>query len=122
MATAAPQTRERTDTEPHTDEPIMWHVVLLDDDDHTYEYVMAMMQELFGHGLEKAFKIAESVDSQGRAICLTTHKEHAELKQDQIHAYGPDRLMASSKGSMTAIIEPADYGEDDGQQPPNGPG
>ena len=33
--------------------------------------------------------------------------EHAELKRDQIHAYGRDRLLARSSGSMTSFIEPA---------------
>jgi ATP-dependent Clp protease adaptor protein ClpS len=74
-----------------------------------------MMQELFGHDLPRAFKVAQTVDSQGRAICLTTHKEHAELKRDQILAYGADKLMDSSKGSMSAIIEPAEFGEDDSE-------
>lgn len=72
-----------------------------------------MMQELFNHSKEKAFEIAKKVDTEGRAICLTTHKEHAELKRDQIHAYGRDPLMAESRGSMSAIIEPADFGEGD---------
>jgi ATP-dependent Clp protease adaptor protein ClpS len=85
-----------------------YHVVLLDDDDHTYTYVVAMLQELFGHTREKAFLMACEVDSTGRVIVLTTSKEHAELKRDQIHAYGPDPLSSrESKGSMSAIIEPA---------------
>ena len=84
-----------------------WHVILHDDDDHTYEYVMAMMQQLFGHPLEQGFTIAKAVDEDGRAICMTTHKELAELKRDQIHAYGRDPLMARSKGSMRATIEKA---------------
>lgn len=87
--------------------------MLLDDDDHSYEYVMAMVQELFKHPFEKAFLVAQTVDSQGRAVCLTTHKEHAELKRDQILAFGKDPLIASCKGSMSAIIEPADFGDDD---------
>lgn len=87
--------------------------MLLDDDDHSYEYVILMMQELFKHPLEKAFMVAQTVDSQGRAVCLTTHKEHAELKRDQILAFGKDPLIASCKGSMSAIIEPADFGDDD---------
>jgi len=36
---------------------------------------------------------------------LTTTKEHAELKRDQVHAFGADRLLARSKGSMSATIE-----------------
>ena len=39
-------------------------------------------------------------------IVLTTTKEHAELKRDQIHAFGADRLLSRSKGAMSASIEP----------------
>ena len=83
-----------------------YHVVLWDDDDHSYEYVMLMMQELFGHELEKGFEIAKKVDSDGKSIVLTTTMEHAELKRDQIHAYGRDVLIERCKGSMSASIEP----------------
>ena len=83
-----------------------YHVVLWDDDDHTYEYVIRMMKGLFGHPVEKGFQIAETVDKSGRAICLTTTREHAELKRDQIHAYGKDPLMPRCEGSMKATIEP----------------
>lgn len=114
----APSRAKRPQQKPETDEPRAWNVVLLDDDDHSYEYVMAMMQELFKHPLEKAFLIAQAVDGQGRAVCLTTHKEHAELKRDQILSFGKDPLIASCKGSMSAVIEPADFGDDeDGGQP-----
>lgn len=107
-------TKPRPASKPEVQRPIQWNVVLLDDEDHSYEYVMRMMKELFSHPLEKGFKIAERVDTSGRAVCLTTHKEHAELKRDQIHAYGRDVLIARCQGSMTAIIEPAESdGEDD---------
>jgi len=39
---------------------------------------------------------------------LTTTKEHAELKQEQIHAFGPDSLIPQCAGSMTATIEPVE--------------
>lgn len=81
------------------------HVILWNDDDHTYDYVVAMLRRLFGHPVEKGFQLAREVDLQGRAIVLTTTKEHAELKRDQIHAFGADRLIARSKGSMSASIE-----------------
>jgi ATP-dependent Clp protease adaptor protein ClpS len=83
-----------------------YHVVLWNDDDHTYDYVIAMLRRLFGHAEATAFKMAAEVDTQGRVIVLTTTKEHAELKRDQIHAFGADRLIARSKGSMWASIEP----------------
>jgi ATP-dependent Clp protease adaptor protein ClpS len=116
VATTETQTRPQTRDQPDTEEPRQWNVVLIDDQHHTYEYVVRMMQELFAHTLERAFLVACRVDAEGRAVCLTTHKEHAELKRDQILAYGPDRLMAESAGSMTAVIEPAEFegDEDDG--------
>ena len=81
------------------------HVILWNDDDHTYQYVVAMLKQLFGHPPEKGFQLAKEVDLKGRAIVLTTTKEHAELKRDQIHAFGADRMIARSKGSMSASIE-----------------
>jgi len=83
-----------------------YHVILWDDNDHSYEYVIHMMRKLFGHPLEKGLQIAKEVDSGGRAICLTTTKEHAELKRDQIHAFGKDSLIARCVGSMWSTIEP----------------
>ena len=85
-----------------------YHVILLNDDDHTYEYVVAMLKELFGHPLEKGFQMAKEVDETGRAIVLTTTREHAELKVEQIHAYGPDPNIARCQGSMSAVAEPAE--------------
>ena len=85
-----------------------YNVVLLDDDDHTYDYVIEMLGKVFGHPRPKAFQMAREVDSSGRVIVLTTHKERAELKRDQILGYGPDVRMSSSHGSMRAIIEPAE--------------
>ena len=83
-----------------------YHVILWDDNDHSYDYVIRMMQELFGHSPERGYELAREVDSAGRTVCLTTTLEHAELKRDQVHAYGKDRLIAQSKGSMSCTLEP----------------
>jgi ATP-dependent Clp protease adaptor protein ClpS len=85
-----------------------YHVILLNDDDHSFEYVIAMMQSLFGHPREKGMQIANSVHNTGRAIVDTTSKERAELKRDQIHAFGADPFIERCKGSMSATIEPAE--------------
>jgi ATP-dependent Clp protease adaptor protein ClpS len=77
-----------------------YHVILWNDDDHTYQYVIGMLQELFGHTAE--------VDTAGRAVVMTTTLERAELKRDQIHAYGKDKAIARCKGSMKASIEAAE--------------
>ena len=79
---------------------------LWDDDQHTFLYVIRMLRELFGHNLDQAQALAEQVDSFGSAVCLTTTLEHAELKREQILAYGRDKLVAECIGSMSCSIEP----------------
>lgn len=83
-----------------------YRVILWNDNDHSYDYVIDMMRVLFAHPVEKGCQIAKEVDSSGQAICLTTTLEHAELKRDQIHSFGKDNLIARCAGSMTSSIEP----------------
>lgn len=82
-----------------------YHVLLWDSDDHSYGYVERMLRDLFGHTPEECLKLAKTVDTEGKAVVLTTTKEHAELKRDQILAYGKDESMKNCKGSMFATIE-----------------
>lgn len=84
----------------------MFHLVLLDDDSHTYQYVIEMLGSIFGYSREKAFAIACVVDNDGRAILMTGPKHELEPKQDQVHSYGADHRMEGSAGSMSAILEP----------------
>ena len=84
-----------------------FHVVLLDDDDHTYEYVVEMLCRLFGHTPEAAYQMATEVDSSGRVIVDTTTLERAELKRDQIHGFGADFRIPRCQGPMSAVIQPA---------------
>jgi ATP-dependent Clp protease adaptor protein ClpS len=102
----APKSDNATKPKPSAPLP-PYHVVLLNDDDHTYEYVIEMLRVIFGYQPERGFQLASEVDSQGRVIVMTTHKERAELKRDQIHAYGADTRISRCRGSMTALIEPA---------------
>ena len=97
-----------SDTDRRTRRQPPYHVVLINDDDHSYQYVILMLKELFGHPVEKGYKLADEVDKQGRAVVFTGAKEVAELKQEQIHAYGPDPTIERCQGSMTAEIEPAE--------------
>jgi len=87
-----------------------YHVILWNDEEHSYEYVILMLRTLFGHQTEKGFQLAKQGDSNGRAVVLTTTREHAELKRDQIHAYGKDHEIDDCQGSMWATIE-AEGGE-----------
>lgn len=85
----------------------LYRVVLLDDDDHTYDYVIEMLRKLFIFTSEQALQHAQEVDARGRTILITCELPEAEFGRDQIHAYGPDWRLPRSKGPMSAIIEPA---------------
>ncbi len=63
-----------------------------------------MLSKLFGHKLEVAYRMACEVDNSGRVIVDTTTFERAELKRDQIHAFGRDRRIDRCQGCMSAII------------------
>lgn len=85
----------------------LWHVILLNDDEHTFTYVIQMLTSIFGHSIERAAEMAINVHENGRVIVATVHKELAELRQEQIHEYGPDPDVKDCPGSMRADIEPA---------------
>lgn len=103
--TAQVAPRRRTKGKRRRKQQPRYHVILWNDNDHTIDYVIRMMEELFRLPSERGFQIAREVDRTGRAICLTTTLEHAELKRDQIHAYGKDYGVAACQGSMSASIE-----------------
>ena len=84
-----------------------FHVILWNDDVHTYEYVIIMLHAVFGYPIEKGFQLAREVDTRGKAIIFTSSLEQAEIKRDMILGFGPDPLLATSKGSIIATLEKA---------------
>jgi ATP-dependent Clp protease adaptor protein ClpS len=85
----------------------LFRVVLLDDNDHTYDYVIEMLQHIFVFPLDQAYRHAEEVDRCGRTALITCELAQAEFGRDQIHAYGRDWRLERSRGSMSAVVEPA---------------
>ena len=101
--TPAPTTKEENQDQ----QTPLYHVVLLDDDEHTYEYVVEMLAKLFAFSESAAWNHAVEVDTAGRTVVITCELEQAEFGRDQIHAFGADWRMPQSKGSMSAVVEPA---------------
>ncbi len=110
MTTADPTTRTVPVESEAPEEALAprYHLVLLDDDYHTYAYVIEMLGKIFGHGREKAFVLARMVDSQGRVIVETGGHEQVTGNQRKIHAFGADPRIEASQGSMSATVEQAD--------------
>jgi ATP-dependent Clp protease adaptor protein ClpS len=85
----------------------LYRLVLMDDDDHTYDYVIEMLQKIFIFSSEQALQHAQEVDATGRTVLIICELPEAEFGRDQVHAYGPDWRLNRSKGPMSAVIEPA---------------
>ena len=85
----------------------LYRVVLLDEDDHNYDYVVEMLQKIFIFTAEQALRHAQEVDSAGRTILIVCELPEAEFARDQVQSYGRDWRLPRSKGSMSAVLEPA---------------
>jgi ATP-dependent Clp protease adaptor protein ClpS len=106
---ADPGTKTETLQAPDTrirHEPI-WYVVLWDDNDHTYRYVIEMLVKLFRMTPAVALKHACEVDTEGVTILARLPKSQAAEKRDQVLRFGGDPQLKTSH-SMWATIEPAD--------------
>jgi ATP-dependent Clp protease adaptor protein ClpS len=82
-------------------------VVVLNDDEHTFNYVIETFMKVFGYNQTKSFLLASEIHVNGRAIVWSGPKEVAELKRDQIRSAGPD-LFAAKKVTypLGVLIEP----------------
>ena len=100
--TATPETKQRTQDQ----QAPPYNVVLLDDDEHTYDYVVEMLEKQFAFSASDAWNHAAEVDNAGRTVVITCELPQAEFARDQIHAFGADWRMPQSKGSMSAVVEP----------------
>ena len=83
----------------------LYNVILWNDDDHTFDYVIIMLNALFGYPAEKGFQLACEVHVTGRAPVFTATLERAEIKRDQILAFGADPLIETSEGPIIATLE-----------------
>lgn len=99
--------RSRTKPKNETRKLPPYNVIILNDEEHTFDYVIELLTKLFAHSASTAETLTWRIHNTGRAIVYTTHKEKAELKRDQVLAYGPDPRMSISKGPLGCYIEPA---------------
>jgi ATP-dependent Clp protease adaptor protein ClpS len=78
-----------TDTAKPKQQP-PYAVVLFNDEEHTFEYVVETLTKVFGYPQEKSYSLALQIHNHGRGIVWSGSREVAELKRDQIRSAGPD--------------------------------
>lgn len=103
------RTTVETESDRKTEDELakLYHVIILNDDDHTFDYVIEMLQAVFAFSFATALSHTMEADATGSSIVLTCGLEEAERKRDQVHAYGPDWRMPNCRGSVVALVEPA---------------
>jgi ATP-dependent Clp protease adaptor protein ClpS len=65
-------------------------VIVFNDEEHTFPYVIETFQKVFGYPVEKCSILALQIHLEGKGIVWSGTRELAELKQDQIRSSGPD--------------------------------
>ena len=83
----------------------LFKVVLFDDDEHTYDYVVEMLVDCCSLSKESAFRCAVEVDLSGRTTVFYGTVSECRRRCDRIHAYGADPRLPRSRGSMRAEVQ-----------------
>jgi ATP-dependent Clp protease adaptor protein ClpS len=101
------QRREKqpSDTRPKTQPP--YAVVVFNDDEHSFQYVIETFIKVFGYPLEKSHSLTLEIHNAGKGIVWSGPREVAELTRDQIRSASPD-FYASQKvdSPLRVTIEP----------------
>lgn len=79
-------------------------VIVFNDDDHTFDYVISTFNKVFNYDIQKCVQLATKIHNEGKAIVWVGSLEVAELKRDQIQSAGPD-FWASKKVTWPLNVE-----------------
>jgi len=75
------------EAKPELKEPSMYKVVLLNDDYTPMEFVVNLLERLFGLDREKATRIMLLIHTHGKGVCGIYTYEIAETKVAQVNEY-----------------------------------
>lgn len=101
-----PSTRPDSDSKPKLLPP--YNVILLNDEDHSMEFVVDVLRKVFSVPLERAVQLMLEAHETGRSVVWTGSKEVAELKVEQIRTFHEVRERDNKKlGPLDCFIEPA---------------
>jgi len=95
----------RDDKKPKRQPP--YTVIIENDDHHAFDYVVEVLQKVFGKKIEDAALLTMDIHQEGRKNVWTGSKEVAELKVEQVKKYGNDVYAEQTvKYSLICYMEP----------------
>ena len=84
-----------------------YNVILENDDHHTMEFVLGVLQKALGYNEQKSFLLMMQAHETGQAIVWTGSKEVAELKLEQMQSFHETKANGQKLGPLGVRIEPA---------------
>jgi ATP-dependent Clp protease adaptor protein ClpS len=106
-----PVTKPKVEEEKRTRRVPPYHVILENDEFHSFEFVVEVLRKAMGYAQERAFELTMLAHTSGRAVVWTGPKEVAELKAEQIRTFHEVRAVDSARlGPLRCTIEPAPGG------------
>jgi ATP-dependent Clp protease adaptor protein ClpS len=84
-----------------------YHVILENDDHHSFEFVVDVLRKALGFNEQRAFLVTNEAHTKGRAVAWTGSKEVAELKVEQIRTFHEIHADGRKLGPLGVTIEPA---------------
>ena len=76
--------------EPETKEPPSYQVILINDDFTPMEFVVFVLQSVFGHNHQKSTEIMMEVHTKGMGVCGIFSKEIAEMMSYEVNTMAKD--------------------------------
>ena len=102
----SPSEKGEAETETLAKPALNWKVVLFNDEEHTYDYVVEMLTGVCKLSRENAFRCAVEVDMTGKTIVFYGTQSDCDAVCAKIVSYGPDHRLPQSMGSMNAEVQP----------------
>lgn len=96
---------EREETEIRLLPP--YNVILENDDHHSMEFVIRVLQTALGYNEQRSFQLMMLAHETGQAIVWTGSKEVAELKLEQMLTIHETQAGGRKLGPLGVRIEPA---------------
>ncbi len=84
-----------------------YNVILENDDHHSFEFVLGVLQKALGYSEQKCYQLTMLAHTSGQAVVWTGTKEVAELKMEQMQSFHEIKPDGRKLGPLGVRIEPA---------------
>jgi len=92
------QTKTVVQTKPIVQHDLPWNVILWNDPINLMEYVIKVLQKVFGYQADLAHKLTMEAHAGGKALVATEPREQAEMHAQKLHEFGLQATIQRQDG------------------------